>query len=234
MNPPKFLTAALIIIVISGTLNGCKKNNDKIAACELSSIIPVPAGSPYYFSYNSENKLIRVIQGNTTLTFDYTDHTITTTSLDSGKFFSKTIATLNADGLALNVRVSYDVTDSTWYNTVYEYNGVELSRSIATSSTSDSPVVSTYAWSDQNMITITSGSTTTVLDYYTDKPRQGGDLLYLIQILQGYEIYRTKNLIKYISGTNLVYEFGPEGRINSVTSSTANMSSILSYQYQCN
>jgi len=226
--------------MIFGTFTRCKKNNDKAPECRIISATGVPGGASYQLTYDNTGKLSRVVLGQGVITYDYTGNgnMVTVTNMDSGQFRSRTVVTLNPVGLASNVRVEDDLTGATWSNTSYEYNGDELSRSTSTSSAGGAPSVSTYTWSDGNMISATTDPTgpmpsTSTFEYYTDKPRQNGDFLLLLQLLQGYEIYRNKNLIKGISGAVLTYIFAKDGKIASLEVAEGT-TSFLDYQYQCN
>ena len=226
--------SVILMLVMTGIFTGCKKSNDKKTFCKISTIVPVPTGTTIQLTYNSQNRVSRVVSGTAVLTYEYSDNTAIVTSLNADTLNSKTIATLNPSGLAINVRVETDASGANWDNTFYEYNGDELAKSTLTTSTGGSAVITTYSWSGQNMISTTTDTTTTNFGYYSDKPRQSGDYLDLIQLLQGYTIYRTKNLIKSISGAIFTYEFGSDGNITSLQVTSGTNSSFLDYQYQCN
>ncbi len=230
----KFFYFAILICTIAGLQSGCKKNNDKKANCRISSASSTTAGNAYLFLYNNENKLIRTSLGSSVITYDYSGNTTTVTNLDSGKFLNKSIVTNNADGLAINVRTETNTNGSEWSNTFYEYTGTELAKSTFTSSAGGSATVSTYVWTNGNLVSSKTDTTISTLDYYTDKPRQPGDFLSLVQVIQGYEIYRTRNLLKTASGTNLIYIFGTDGKIISLEAVSGTSTTILDYQYQCN
>jgi hypothetical protein len=234
MRPLKFALYSMLLLALTGINTGCKKSNDKKASCQLSSASSATAGNAYVFLYNNEDKLIRTTLNSNLVTYDYSGNTTVVTSLDSGKFFSKSTVTNNSDGLAINVRTDYDLAGTMWSNTFYEYTGTELSRSTFTSSAGGNATVNTYTWSNQNLIASKQDTSISTLEYYIDKPRQTGDFLSLIQFIQGYEIYRTKNLLKSLTGSNLIYVFGTDGKINSVEVVSGTTTSILDYQYQCN
>lgn len=235
-----FITAALALI-ITGTFAGCKKNNDKKQTCRVITATFSPTGVVYRLSYNSNGKLSSVIDGTNVTTYVYTGNTIIVTSLESGRFSRKNIITLSAAGMASNVRTEIDLTGNNWHNKAYEYNGIELIKSTLTFSNGATSSITTYAWSNGNMASIISGTVTHTLDYYVDKPNQGGDAFnqspFLVhQFIQGYEIYRTKNLLKSIAGETFIYDFRPDGNIASVSVISAtggDASRIVDYEYQC-
>jgi hypothetical protein len=66
-----------------------------------------------------------------------------------------------------------------------------------------------------------------------DKPTQTGDYLSIVQLLNGYETLRTKNLLKTYSQVNFVYNFRPDGNISSVVTDTNNQI-FFEYDYECN
>ena len=71
------------------------------------------------------------------------------------------------------------------------------------------------------------------LNYYMDKPKQTGDYLSVVQLFDGYEIIRNKNLLKTYSQVNLVYNFNPDGNISSVGAAPDNQF-FFEYEYDCN
>jgi hypothetical protein len=234
MRTIKFAIYSFLFTALTITNPGCKKNNDKKANCLLSSASSATAGNGYIFLYDNDGKLIRTTLGANVATYEYDGNTTIVTNLDSGKFLNKSTITKNTDGLAINVRTDYDLSGNTWNNTFYEYTGTELNRSTYTSSTGGIATITTYTWQNQNLVASRQDTTVSTLEYYTDKPRQTGDFLSLIQFIQGYEIYRTKNLLKTLSGSNLIYIFGTDGKINSVELISGASTTILDYQYQCN
>lgn len=234
MKPLKILITAALSLFITGIFSGCEKNNDTMLMCRIIASASPSTGIVTHLSYNSDGKLNSATAGTTTATYEYTGNTVTITTMSSGTFLSKRIATLNAAGLAINVRTESNSTGTIWSNDAYEYSGEELIKSTNTSSTGSSPVVSTYSWFNQNLITSITGSTISPIDYYTDKPRQNGDYLSYAQLIQGYEIIRSKNLVKALTGSTFTYEFSSDGNISSVAFSSGNNTTTLNYQYECN
>jgi hypothetical protein len=188
-------------------------------------------------SYNSDGKLSTNSHGTFITTFSYSPNTVIETTTNGGVFGSKKTITLNANGLATNVRTENNVTGTLWDNTLYEYSGTELIKSTNTNSAGDPVAISAFTWSGGNLASITSGSSTSVLAYYTDKPAQTGDYFSLIQLTFGFQIYNVKNAIKSsVSGsstTSFIYSFDNDGKIASV-SVTGNSTTTFNYQYQCN
>jgi hypothetical protein len=188
---------------------------------------------PLHLHYNPDGKLSRAESSFLVLTYEYSADSVTIVTLNSGNFQSKTIATLNKDGLATNVRTENDTLGTSWSNAIYEYNGQELSKGTLITSAGGRPVVTSYTWNNQNLVKATTDTTSQTFEYYNDKPRQTGDYLLLVQQLQGYELYRYKNLLKAIDGTSLNYEFGSDGKINSLSATSGATESFINYEYQC-
>lgn len=230
----------LMAVIFTAAFVSCKKDDAPKPTCRIITAIPVSsgAGNPTYnFSYNSEGKLSSSIIGTSTNTFAYSGSTVIETATIGGVFSFKNIITLNANGMASNILTENDETGTDWFNQAFEYNDTELIKSTTTSSSGGAATISTITWSGGNMLTVTSGSSTSTIEYYTDKPAQTGDYLSLAQLAAGYEIYRTKNAIKSIlTGSdisNFNYTFDADGKITSVAVIDASIVTYT-YQFQCN
>jgi hypothetical protein len=234
MKTLKTLIALAIVIGISGILPQCKKSNDNKPSCQIITVTPLPNGNPLHFTYNQDGNPSQEVSGNLIMTFEYLTDSVIVRATNTGNFQYKTIAELNNDGLATHVRIELDSLGTTWQNTVYEYNGQELSKSTFTSSNGRAPVVSTYSWNNQNLVKIITDTITQTFGYYLDRPRQTGDYFLLTNDLQGFEIYRNKNLLKTIDATSLNYTFGTDGKIISLSATTGANENFLNYEYQCN
>ena len=224
------LVAALAMTVL---FTQCKKSNDKKPSCRIITVTPAPNGTPFHFTYNADGKPSRVESSSFVTTFEYSPGSAIIVTFNSGNFQSKTTATLNQDGLATNVRTELDTLGTNWSNVFYEYNGQELSKSTLTSSAGGRPVINTYTWSNHNLVLSSTDSSSETFGYYTNKPVQTGDYFLLVQDLQGYAIYRNQNLLKSIDATSLNYDFGTDGKINSLSATTGANETFLNYEYQC-
>ncbi|HEX4849436.1 MAG TPA: hypothetical protein VFV08_01455 [Puia sp.] len=220
MKTLKKLINWTIVFSLTGILTQCNKSTAKKTSCQIITVTPAPNGTPFHLTYNSDGKPIRVESQDFLMIYEYNTSSTTISSFSGGNFQAKTVATLNSDGLATNVRTDLDSLGTNWSNIIYEYNGQELSRSTQTSSTNGRPVVSTYTWSNQNLVLIVTDTTSETLGYYLDKPVQAGDYFLLVQQLQGYDLYRNKNLLKSLDATSLNYQFGSDGKINSLSATT--------------
>jgi hypothetical protein len=231
----KLLIMAVLITAVAAS---CKKDSTPKPICRIITITPSGGGtSTYNLSYNSDGKLSTSSHGTVITTFSYSANTIIETTTNGGAFGSKKTITLNTNGLSTNVRTENNVTGTLWDNTLYEYSGTELIKSTNTNSAGDPVDISSFTWNGGNLVSITSGSSTSVIAYYTDKPAQTGDYFSLIQLTFGFDIYRVKNAIKSsVSGsstTSFIYSFDNDGKIASV-SVTGNSTTTFNYQYQCN
>jgi hypothetical protein len=229
------LSAALFIIGLS---SGCKKDKDepKQPNCKIINVTS-STGDAYTVAYNSDGKISSLTSGSSVTTFAYSGNTAIATTNISGVFDSRKIITTNSDGLAVNIRTENDAAGTVWTNQAQQFNGTEILTSTLTSSSGGSPSVTTFTWSNGNMISATSGgSPTTTLEYDTNKPAQTGDYLHLAQLLAGYEVYRSKNLVKSLmSGATINsfdYSFGTNGVISAITI-TGGSASTFTYQHQC-
>jgi hypothetical protein len=239
MKTMKLFSSITFVLVTIGFLAGCKKNKDEVKKpdCRIITITP-STGDAYNISYNTDGKLSTVSYGNNTTTYAYSGNTVIATTNISGAFDSKKIITVNAQGMALNVRTENNVSGTDWNNYVFEYSGgTQLIKSTYTTSSGGAPDITLLTWTNGNLSSLTSGSSVTTIDYYTDKPAQEGDYLHIAQLVQGYRIYKPNNLIKSVlsgsSITSFAYNFGTDGIITSLTASGSS-ASVFTYQHQCN
>lgn len=230
-----FLMAFLCLASIT-IFSGCSKDNDSQPDCRIITITP-NTGTATNISYNAEGKVSTISSGTTLTSFAYSGNTSIATVTNSGVFSSKTIITNNANGLAANVRMESDISGTTWTNLALEYSGTELIKQTSTSSGGGTPGVTTVTWSGGNPVTITSGSSVSTVEYYTDKPSQTGDYWDIAQTIQGYRIIKARNPIKSLfsggSITSLDYVYDGDGKITTLNATGAT-NITYNYQHQCN
>lgn len=212
MNVSKTLFHAAWILALTAGPAACRKKNDAKSVCRISTF--TVGWQVYQITYNGNGKIISLTNGTLTQTYDYLKDTTIITSLYSGVFSSKVVATINASGLATNVRTQFDPLSSEWANDAYEYNGDEVSKRITTISNDTRSGITTYTWFNHNIISETIDSNTLPFECYSDKFRQSGDYLDFFQFLAGYESIRTKNLLKSFGNSTLNYPFGSDGNIH--------------------
>lgn len=231
----------LIFLAPLLVLAGCRKHDTPPpppATCLISQAThtgsPVNIG-PTKFTYDTQGRLISTVESDTIIT-TFTragDSVVANTTVPRGPV-SRVIIHNNKDGLATNIRVTFNFEDALWFNISYEYNGQQLARSVFTSSTRPDTLVTAFTWSAGNMVSSTNDSTTEKFDYYTDQPRQQGDPQFLDQFSQGFEIIRTKDLIRSRDRLTYTYEFRPDGKITAVTAKdTVGETFITHYDYDC-
>jgi hypothetical protein len=229
----------IMAVVFAAIIASCKKDEAPKQTCRIITATQVISGmnSTFNLTYNSEGKLSSVTEGKQTSVYVYGGNTVIVNTTSDGLFYSKRIITLNTNGLASNSKTENDITGSDWDNISYEYNGTEIIKSTFTVSAGGAPTIETYKWSGGNMVSLTSGSTSTILEYFTDKPSQSGDYFYFTQLIAGYNVLKAKNALKSISTgsdiTNFDYNFDADGKITSFVC-TGGSSYTQTYQYQCN
>jgi len=234
MKLSRIFLMILMTVVIKLCLSGCNKNTERaIRNCKIMSLI---AGSNVYvFTYNSDGKLNSFI-GSTTNKLTYAGNTITITSSSGGTIFTVTTVTLNSNGLANNVSVT-DAAGVKLSNTLYEYNGTELSKSTVTNGFGGAAVVTTYTWKGGNMISSQTGTNVTTFDYFNDIPAQQGDVWHVVNLQMGYELYRTKNALKMMEASGVIlsntYKFDAAGRIVGIIDISRGLPTEVNFLYQC-
>ena len=217
---------------------GCKKDKTDTpqSTCKVTTI--VSGGGSITVAYNNSGQISSVTIGDTVNTYSYSGSTITESILIAGQFAQKIIVTVNSAGLATNVKSEYTVDGSVWDNQAYEYDGNQASKITYTTYLGGSADVATFQWSDGNLVSITDGSDVTTFDYYTDKTSQPGDYLALSQLIQGYEVFRSKNMVKSITDgtdmTNITYVFDNDGKVTSLQGDDGTDQIAYGLSYQCN
>jgi hypothetical protein len=226
----------LLIVLLAAAFAGCKKNSDKKAttACRIIGMRDTVNNNNNELTYNSNGKLSNLTQGSLITTYDYADNKVIVTQTNGGTLISKTTAVLNNAGLAVNVYMETPQTGNTWSNDLHEYDGQQIARTTTTWADGRPAVITTYQWSNGNLISAITGTDTATYGYYLDKPAQPGDYLSIGQMLQGYEEIRTKNLFKNIDDDIFSYGFGPDGKISSIKSVFGGVTAFeYQYQYKC-
>lgn len=232
---PIFLLAFLCLGSIT-IFPGCSKDDPK-PECKIITITP-DAGAAFNVSYNAEGKVSTITSGTSVSTYAYSGNTVIVTRTTSGTFSSRQIVTYNANGLASNVKTENNESGTSWDNLAFEFSGTEVVKQTQTSSGGGAPSVTTLTWSGGNPTVLTSGSSVTNVEYYTDKPAQTGDYWNLLQLTQGYTMVKAKNPIKSVlsgsSITTLNYVFDGDGKITSLSATSGSSTSTYNYQHQCN
>jgi hypothetical protein len=225
------------IVVLTGLLAACKKDHDKnaSASCRIIGMRDTINNAANELTYNGNGKLSNLVQGSLLTTYDYADNKVIITQTNGGALITRTTAILNNAGLAVNVYMETPQTGVAWRNMLHEYDGQQIVRSTETTADGHPAEITTYQWSNGNLISAITGSDTTTYGYYLDKPGQPGDYLSIGQMLQGYEQIRAKNLFKSIGDNTFSYGFGPDGKISSIRSVFGGAAIFdYVYQFKCN
>lgn len=233
--------AALTLSIFSA----CKKDNDKKASCKLVTVTQNSGGtiSVINITYNNDGKISTLntssSNSSTNKVFTYSGNTINIITT-SGSSTSRDSVTLNSSGRASNIRSFRDMTGTDWTNQSFEYNGNDLLKIHETSEDDNTPSTSVATYISGNMVSLATTSSTSTLEYFTDKKIQQGDYLELATVIQyGVGIYPHKNLLKTIDGgggnfNNFNYEFDADGKISKLVVTGGGSTVTLTYQYQCN
>ncbi|MEO5942837.1 MAG: hypothetical protein ABIP30_00190 [Ferruginibacter sp.] len=234
MKSFKFLSLPVLLLSTGIFFSSCKKDSAGTPTCKIITV-SASAGDGYNFTYNSDGKIETVTYGATLTVYTYSGNTTVASTTNNGAFAGKKTITLNANGFAASVKSETSANGSTWYKDTYEYNGAELLKDTYTNSQNVAPQVTTAAWSGGNMISTTQSGTTTTIEYDLTKPAREGDYIWLIQTIQGYKVYSTKNPIKSVATGNSITSFDYTFENGKITALKFNGGSITtySYQYQC-
>jgi hypothetical protein len=234
-----FLTTGLLITA-SLLFPGCKKDKDEEPpvppkpVCRTLTITESSVTAS--FVYDANKKVSRVAYSDGTIE-DYTYKGDTTKILrtTSGAFEFRKIITNNADGMATQVRIEDNAAGTSGLIISYVYNGTELIQEVQKPIGSATTTVTIYTWTAGNLTELKSGTSVTTLDYYNNKESQLGNYLEAVNVSQGYNIFKTKNLVKRITqsgtATEITYTFNADNNITSAVFSGS--SSALLFTYQC-
>lgn len=237
--------AFFAIAVICLNLNACKKDGgDKNASCRIVTATETLGSSNniYNLTYNNDGKISTLSSSgssNINKVFNYSGNTILINVTAGGAFYSRDSITVNDKGRPANIRQYSNVAGTNWSNYAFEYNGDILLKYVKTTNAGGTPSTITFTTTNGNITKAVDGGTTVNFEYHTDKNVQRGDWLELSHLLTfGVGIFPHKNLIKTVdlggSITNYNYEFGNDGLISKVTTTSGTSTGSVTYQYQCN
>ncbi len=221
--------------IISNSLLSCKKDAPPSKPdCKIVALIS--GGSALAFTYDAEGRLSSKIGATATDKFAYNGNTIIITSTTGSVINTITTVILNANGLASNVSVS-DATGANLSNTGYEYNGAEVSKATSTSASGGDPGIITFNWSGGNLTSFQSGSNITILGYSTNLPSQDGDFWHNLNLQQGYEVFRTKNVVTSVESGGTIstnsFVFDADSKITEVNAISNGVVFTINYEYDC-
>ena len=224
-----------ILFMISLLFTECAKRinqNCRIVASTLS-----PFADTTRIFYDKQGKVQRIKNNISVTEYTYSKNQLTLIRKDTGTFIAKTVIDLNSRGLATNVRVYFDQTDTSWVNTAYEYDGEEVRKETFTSSVGGREDITTYIWVNHNIVSSTSNAATTNWQYYSpfQYKRQMGDYLSYQELINGYAVYRTRDLLMIGDKVKFInYDFNSNTNISAVSFTVGNANYTLKYEYECN
>lgn len=246
-----------VIIVLLATLSlitfsNCKKDNDDKPAqpkCRIVSATP-DFGLPFSVAYNSDGKVAAITEDvNVFFRYSYSrDTTIVNISVGTA-VYERHILVTGSNGMIAKRRREHNSAGTSWTEEAYEYNGVELIKKTVTKSSGGSPFVTTYKWSNGNLISESdSFNGTTEYEYYTDEPLREGDAMSIFHLRSTItesidfrftgsidNLVRNKNLLKRRkqggNGARFDYSFDEDGKIKLMVFGGT---TIWNYKYECN
>jgi len=244
MNRAHLIKQALAILLITGSLAACKKETvSQKAHCRMSKAVIGGLGEFNYY-YTADGKIDSIVSPDATgsglvETFSYNGNIITRLDKYAGVFRMRSTITVNANGQATNVRKNLNEAGTNWQNIAYDYSGTELIKATYTNPPPNrDSTIYTYTWNNGNIVSMRSPAGFSALEYYTDKPVQDGDYpIFQTKVYEGYETFKTKNIIKSGSGINgsvINYTYDADGKILSLNSLAGTQFVVITYQYECN
>ncbi len=231
-------------IVILTTALSCKKkkHEPEPPVCRIVKITtPI---NTHDISYYSDGRVQGIsTNANQVRNFNYSGNTIISTTMVDGRVDERSIITLDANGLIVNVRTETNSTGTEWNNNVYEYNGTQVVKRTFTTSSGTTPWVSSYSWSDGNMVSASSPDGVTQYEFHLDRPMQVGDYFGtvgdLLQYGQTNIFRRNANLLKSTISSggshiqNYDYTFDASGKITAITAVSGGANRVTQIEYEC-
>ena len=234
-----FFTTGLLLT--AGLLfSGCKKDEDKEPPVPpkpvCRTLTMTESSVTASFVYDANKKVSRVAYSDGTLEeYTYKGDTTKILRTTSGAFEFRKIITNNADGMATQVRIEENAAGTSGLIISYAYNGTELIQEVQKPIGSATTTVTIYTFTAGNLTEVKSGASVTTLEY-SNKESQPGNYLEAVNVSQGYNIFKTKNLVKRITqsgvSTEITYTFNADNNITSAVFSGSSTNSIL-FTYQC-
>jgi hypothetical protein len=234
----KRFLSVLSIMIICWTIHSCKKESEKEPSCRISRLI-FNNSKEYNIKYGDDGKIsaIEVMPDKLVSSFKYENGKTIITYVLNGKYQLRLIVTPNNRGFATNVLAEEDEAGTTWFNQAFTYEGDRVVNNKMTDYVGNLEEVD-YIWDDGNISTIVEENDIYNYKYYTDKKFQAGDWRGIQQLLSGYKLYESKNLVQtyeYNGKTTVyTYKFDEAGKIVEAKSTNSNNTSIFKVEYECN
>jgi len=236
MKSFRLLCVPILLLSAGIFFAGCKKDIAAVESCRIITVTP-SSGNVLNFTYNLEGKTGFVTNGNALTVFSYSGNVVIGNTTVNGNFITKKTVVLHPNGFAASAKTETSSDGSTWYKNTYEYNGAQLIKDTYTNSQNVVPQVTTITWSGGNLVATSQNGITSTVEYYTDKPSQQGDYLALLQMIQGYRTYSSKNAVKSLLANGSISSFDytyQDGKITALKFNAGGTITNYSYQYQCN
>lgn len=224
-----------VFIIINGLLS-CKKDAPPAKQdCKIVSLIT--GNEAIAFTYDTEGRLSSKTSATSTDKFVYNGNIVIITNTTGAVVNTITTVTLNANGLASNVSI-VDGAGVNFSNITFEYNGTEVNKSTTTNPAGGDPSVTTFNWSGGNLTSFQTGANITILGYSATLPSQDGDFWHTLNLQQGYEVFRTKNVVTSVDSNGIIstnnFVFDADGKITQVNSISNGVVFTFNFQYDCN
>lgn len=213
------LTGCLLLLVACSK----KDSNPVPANCKLASLSFNPTGGngeTVFFTYDNKGKLKFLNINNSTSEFFYhTNGYMRRTNTGNG-WSTHSWVELNTTGqpkLKKDTTYNGQNVNSSHIST-YEYNSQGELIKIFTDN--NPQPVSSFIWQNGNVVKVTEGNASIILDYYTDKPNQDFTFIDIkLFLTAGTHLAQSKNLLRSMTsgGQQLIfnYEFDQQGKLKS-------------------
>jgi len=230
-----YLVVAVISLLVSPACR--KKSSSNTQACQIITVTDhEPAGTATVnLTYNNQGQVLtkQILTSSDTISmvFTYSGNTEIVQTSGPGLAITDSM-NLNSDGQTVT---DYESDGTITYLTTNTYSGTELQTSVFTYS--GGSTTTTYSWTNGDMTSSVSGSTTTIYSYNTNAS-EVGDYWWTIQLINfGGDLIRTKHqLASYQSAStihNLSYTYDNTGKITGLTNSFGSSVDTVSYRYSC-
>ncbi len=201
-----------------------KKDSDPAPAnCKLASLSYTETGGAsetVTFTHSNDGKLKYLNVSGTPAEFFYHINGYTRRTNSGNGWRTHSFVELNATGqpkLKKDTTFNGQSINNT-HITTYEYNNQgELVKVFIDGNPQPS---SSFVWQNGNVVKVTEGNASVILDYYTDKPNQDFTFIDLkLFISAGTHLAKSKNLLRSITsgGQQLIfnYEFDQQGKLKT-------------------
>ena len=218
----------------------CKKDKT-ISNCLLKSLIS-QSGSNYdtiNYTYNNDKKVISAIDRTNQTTYTYFGQTVERFSVSEFNTFRDSII-YGSNGLMKEV-YNFDETGVKTRQSIYTYDAQNnLTQFVETEFPAATTTITNVTYANGDLASISDGTSTTLLEFYTNKSAALGDYLNLFQFnnFGGY-YFQPKHLVKSLKiddnpVTSFAYEFDNYGNVSKLTITEGATLQVFNMSYLCN